>query len=74
MTCTLNKLSFMAIKVFVFKVESFHFLKFHESETTLDKGDFKRGFTVTLKVKNSQKLLEESLKIFAGHFFVCLIK
>ena len=47
---------------FCFPGGAFQFLKFHESETTLDKGDFKRGFTVILKVKNLQILLEERLK------------
>ena len=46
-------LSFMAIQFFVFKVEAFQFSKFHENVIKLDKGNFKKGLTVTLKVKNS---------------------
>ena len=46
-------LSFMAIEFFVFKVEDFQFSKFHKNVIKLDKGNFKKGLTVTLKVKNS---------------------
>ena len=43
----------MAIKLFVFLVEAFQFSKFHKNEAKLDKGNSKRGLTMTFKVKNS---------------------
>ena len=43
----------MVIEFFVFQVEAFQFSKFHEKIAKLDKGNFKRGLTVTFKVKNS---------------------
>ena len=52
MTYSGKILSFMAIKFFVCQVEALQFSKFHESEAKLDKGNYKRGFTVTFKVKN----------------------
>ena len=52
MTYAVKMLSFMAIKFFVFHVEAFQFSKFHESEAKLDKGNIKRGLTMTFKVKN----------------------
>lgn len=52
MACALKILNFMAIEFFVFLVDTFPFSKFHENEAKLDKDDFKRGLTVTLKVKN----------------------
>ena len=39
--------------VFVFHVEAFQFSKFHENVGKLHKGNFKRGLTMTFKVKNS---------------------
>ena len=45
-------LSFMVIKIFVFQVEPFKFLKIHENETKYDKGNFKKGLIMTFKVKN----------------------
>ena len=45
-------LRFRAIE-FLFLVEAFQFSKFHQIEVKRDKGDFKRGLTVTLQVKNS---------------------
>ena len=43
----------MGIEFFAFKVEAFQFSKFHKSVIRLDKGNFKRGLTVTFKVKDS---------------------
>ena len=57
----------MAIEFFVFLVDTFPFSKFHENEAKLDKDDFKRGLTVTLKVKNCWKMW---LKILKAHFSV----
>ena len=37
---------------FVFQKEAFQFSKFHENVGKLDKGNFKRGLTMTFKVKN----------------------
>ena len=45
--------SLMVIELFVFQVEAFQFSKFHENVAKLDEGNFKRGLTVTFKVKNS---------------------
>ena len=42
----------MVIKIFVFQVEAFKFLKIHENETKYDKGNFKKGLIMTFKVKN----------------------
>ena len=53
MIYAVKMLSFMAIEFFVFKVEAFQFSKFHKYVIKLDKGNFKKGLTVTLKVKNS---------------------
>ena len=52
MTYAAKILSFMVIKCFVFWLEAFKFSKFHKSKAKLDKGDLKRGLTVTFKVKN----------------------
>ena len=52
MTYTVNISSFMAIEIFVFQVEAFQYFKFHENMAKLDKGSFKRGLTMTFKVKN----------------------
>ena len=46
-------LTFMAIEFFVFNVEAFQFSKFHKNLIKLDKGNFKKGLTLTLKVENS---------------------
>ena len=43
----------MVIEFFVFKVEAYQFSKFHENVAKLDKDNFKRGLTVTFKIKNS---------------------
>ena len=51
MTYAVKILSFMAIEFFLSLAPQFS--KFHENEAKLDKGDFKRGLTVTFKVKNS---------------------
>ena len=53
MTCS-EKLSEKSYgdRVFVFQVEAFQFSKFHKNVTKLDKDNFKRGLTVTFKVKN----------------------
>ena len=53
MICAVKILSFIAIEVFVFKVEAFQFSKFRKNVIKLDKDNFKKGLTVTLKVKNS---------------------
>ena len=53
MAYAVKMLSFIAIKFFVFEVEAFQFSKFYESGAKFDKGDFKRGLTMTFKVKNS---------------------
>ena len=53
MTSVVKILSFMTIKFFVFQLEAFQFSKFHENVAKLDKGNFKRGLTVTFEVKNS---------------------
>ena len=42
----------MAMEFFVFHVEAFQFSKFHEDVGKFHKGNFKRGLTMTLKVKN----------------------
>ena len=42
----------MAIEFYVFHVEAFQFSKFHENVAKLGKGNFKRGLTMTFKVKN----------------------
>ena len=42
-------LSFMLIEFFVFLVNAFQSSKFHESEAKPDKGDYKRGLTMTFK-------------------------
>ena len=39
-------------RVFVFQVGAFQFSKFHKNVAKLDKDNFKRGLTVTFKVKN----------------------
>ena len=44
---------FVAIEFYVFLVEAFQFSKFHENVDQLDRGNFKRGFTMTFMVKNS---------------------
>ena len=44
-------LSFMEITIFVFSVESFWFLEFHEKEAKSDKRNFTRGVTVSFEVK-----------------------
>ena len=49
----------MAIDYFVFSVEAFQFSKFHENEAKHDKRNFKRGLTVTFKVKKFVKLLKK---------------
>ena len=38
---------FVAIKFYLFLVEAFQFSKFHENVVELDRGNFKRGFTMT---------------------------
>ena len=38
---------------FFFHGEAFQFSKFHENVGKIHKGNFKRGLTVTFKVKNS---------------------
>ena len=43
----------MVIEFFAFKVESYQFSKFHENVAKLDKDNFKRGLTVTFKVRKS---------------------
>ena len=53
MTDVVKILGFYGDRVFVFQVEAFQFSKFHEKIAKLDKGNFKRGLTVTFKVKNS---------------------
>ena len=53
MTYVVKILSFMAIEFFVFQLEDFQFSKFYENVAKLDKGKFKRGLTVTFKIKNS---------------------
>ena len=53
MTYARKILSFMSIEFIVFQVEAFQFSKFRESETKLDKNDYKRGLNATFKVKNS---------------------
>ena len=53
MTYAVKILSFMAIEFFVFQLKAFQFSKFHENVAKLDQGNFKRGLTVTFKVKNS---------------------
>ena len=54
----------MVIEFFVFQVEAFQFSKFHEKIAKLDKDNFKRGLTVTFKVKNLQNYWKKWLKIF----------
>ena len=53
MTYAVKILRFMTIEFFVFQLEAFQFSKFHEYVVKRDKGNFKRGLTVTFKVKNS---------------------
>ena len=43
----------MVIEFFVFQMELFQFSEFHENVAKFDKDNFKRGLTVTFKVKNS---------------------
>ena len=43
----------MAMEFFVFDVEAFQFTNFHENVGKPLKGNFKRGLTITFKVKNS---------------------
>ena len=43
----------MVIDYFVFSMEVFQFSKFYENEAKCDKRSFKKGLTVTFKVKNS---------------------
>ena len=45
--------SLMVIAFFVSQVEAYQFSKFHANVAKLDKDNFKKGFTVTFKVKNS---------------------
>ena len=53
MTSVMKILSFMAIQFFVFQVETAsQFSKFQENMSKLDKGNLKRGLTMTLEVKN----------------------
>ena len=54
----------MAIEFFVFRLEAFQFSQFHENIAKLDKDNFKRGLTVTFKVKNLQNYWKKWLKIF----------
>ena len=63
MTYAVKIQSFMTIEFFVFQLEAFQFSKFHENVAKLDKGNFKRGLTVTFKVKNSQNYWKKWLKI-----------
>ena len=53
MTYTVKILNFMATEFFIFQLEGFQFFKFHEDVTKHEKGNSKRGLTVTFKVKNS---------------------
>ena len=53
MTYAVKILSFMANEFSVFQLEAFQFSKVHENVARLDKYNFKRGLTVTYKVKNS---------------------
>ena len=43
----------MEMKVFVFSVEGFYFLKLYEKEAKHDKRNFKRGLALAFDVKNS---------------------
>ena len=53
MTYAEKILSFMATEFFVFQLEAFQFSRFHKNVAKLNKDNFKRGLTVTFKVKNS---------------------
>ena len=43
----------MEMKVFIFSIEGFQFLKFYEKEEKLEKRNFKRGLALAFEVKNS---------------------
>ena len=45
----------MTIKVFVLQLEAFQFPKIHENMAKCDKGNFKRGLTMTFKVNKLLK-------------------
>ena len=68
MTYAVKILRFMAIEFFVFQLEAFQFSKFHEYVVKRDKGNFKRGLTVTFKVKNSQNDWKKWLKVLKTLF------
>ena len=67
MSCVVKVLIFMTIKFFVFQLEAFQFSKFHENVVKLDKGNFKRGLTMTLKVKNLQNYSKKWLRILQAY-------
>ena len=62
-------LSFMEITIFVFSVESFWFLEFHEKEAKSDKRNFTRGVTVSFEVKIHKNYWKNWLHILQAYFF-----
>ena len=53
MTYVVKILSFMAIEFFVFQLEASQFSNVHENVAKLEKSNFNRGLTVSLKIKRS---------------------